>query len=608
MAANTMDATLEMAQPPAPTFIIRHGRRYRATILLTSFEQLASNDLIAGKLMQLGFIGVVVTGSGGTRQGEATWSGADTTAQIDPHLKDIVELPVPSPAITTSETPISAPAIFQNYGQRAMGVISANIFGTEPLPSHHDGLLIVQMRPEVMRAGAAFALSATAAAPMTTGLSALSFYERAGLIKRVVPLSRGPENAAPAPHMAAASALMFSAMPQPSPDAGAGISFIELERDQDTQQLHTALANDPNVLSVSKVPVRYLAARKPRKAPRMATKAGNMGIEAMPPNASVRWNLEKILWQQARGQKDFKEADDVHVAVLDTGVDDQHPDLQIEAYHWQQPDLSAPVSSKDIIGHGTHVSGTIGALINGDVGINGICKCRLSVWKIFDDQPIPVPAFGQFMYVVNPVMYRRALADCVQAPVDVINLSIGGPAAPDSTEQFYFDQLIAAGVTICAAMGNARQNGSPITYPSAIPGVIAIGATGLDDRVTIFSNSGNHIAVAAPGKAIWSTLPTYGGQTGFSAVLGPNGQWMQGKPIRREMNYDAWDGTSMATPHVSGSAALLIAKNKAAGKKLTPDEVKKALMASADKVPAMNGAAFSTDYGAGRINLAKLLL
>lgn len=332
-----------------------------------------------------------------------------------------------------------------------------------------------------------------------------------------------------------------------------------------------------------------------------------MGIEAVPPDTSILWNLQKILWQQARARPGFQDADNVRVAVLDTGVDNRHPDLQVEAYHWQQPDLSRPVSDRDIIGHGTHVSGTIAALVNNNVGVDGICKCRLSVWKIFDDEPTFAPNLGTFVYFVNPIIYRRALAACVDAAVDVVNLSIGGPAAPDATEQLLFDQLIASGVTVCAAMGNERQFGSPTSYPAAVPGIVAVGATGLDDTVAEFSNAGNHIAVSAPGKAIWSTLPTYEGQTGFTAVFGPDGRPMLGRPIRRETNYDAWNGTSMATPHVSGCAALLIAKNSAAGNRPAPDQVRQSLMESADKVPAMNGMDFSADYGAGRINLLKLL-
>jgi subtilisin family serine protease len=185
-----------------------------------------------------------------------------------------------------------------------------------------------------------------------------------------------------------------------------------------------------------------------------------------------------------------------------------------------------------------------------------------------------------------------------------MNLSIGGPGVPDPIESSLFEQIIASGTIVCAAMGNERQQGSPTS--AAIPGVVAVGATGLDDSVTVFSNSGNHITLSAPGKAIWSTLPTYPGQTGFAAVFGPDGQPRQGKPMRRETDYDAWDGTSMATPHVTGSVALLLA-NKTGQPRLSPGQVKQLLEVSADKVAGMNGAAFSPDYGAGRLNLMALI-
>ncbi len=89
--------TAAMFQPgvptPAATFTVHHGGRYRGTITLSGFEQFATNDMIVGKLTDVGFTNVVVTGSGATRTAEGTWSGPETTAQLDPHLTHIVELP-----------------------------------------------------------------------------------------------------------------------------------------------------------------------------------------------------------------------------------------------------------------------------------------------------------------------------------------------------------------------------------------------------------------------------------------------------------------------------------------------------------------------------------
>jgi subtilisin family serine protease len=492
-------------------------------------------------------------------------------------------------------------------------VVRSNVFSSESIPIHHEGLLIVKTRPEP-RAGlgplSLQAVIASSSSDLTTGLSALAYYERAGMIKRVVPLRRDIQPAAADLGMATLSAVVAASEPAGADDADTGVSFVELEPGRDVQQLQAALANDPYIMIAARVPVRYLAARAP--SPKATERGGpgpGAGIAAVPPQVQTMWNLAKIFWQEARNQPGFHDADDIRVAVLDTGVDQTHRELQgqINEYHWQHPpDLLRPVSDKDIIGHGTHVSGTIAALISGGVGVKGICRCKLGVWKIFEDDPTFSPGLGAFVYFVNPIMYRRALAACVQNPVDVMNLSIGGRGAPDPIERSLFEQLIAFGTIICAAMGNERQQGSPISYPAAIPGVIAVGATGLDDRVTVFSNSGNHIALSAPGKAIWSALPTYAGQTGFAAVIGPDGQPRQGRPMRRETDYDAWDGTSMATPHVTGCVALLLAKNNGQ-QRATPDQAKKLLMQSADKVAGMNGEIFSPDYGAGRLNLMRLL-
>jgi subtilisin family serine protease len=489
------------------------------------------------------------------------------------------------------------------------------VFTTEALPTHHDNLLIVRVRKEAP--GGAIAMTPAAGSPLgmlglgpaatTIGLSALSFYERAGAVKRVVPLRADAAYAAQGPGASALSALMFSPATPAREDPNDGVSIIELERGHDPQQLQMALANDPNVLSVSKVPCRYLTAQRSRPASVATAGAPQPGptITAVPPPIPIMWNLAKISWEQARARSGFQDADPIQVAVLDTGVDQSHPELggRVQAYNWQHADLAQPTSAKDIIGHGTHVCGTIAANVNSSRGVKGICTCTLRVWKIFDDEPSYAPGLNAFVYYVNPVMYRRALAACVESPVDVMNLSIGGPAVPDAQEKLLFDQLLAAGVTVCAAMGNDRQHGSPTSYPAAIPGVVAVGATGLDDNIALFSNAGNHIALAAPGKAIWSTLPTYPGQTGFSTAFGPDGTPHQGKPMRREINYDAWDGTSMATPHVSGAAALLMA-NKG---RRAPAQMCSELMQSADKVPGLNGADFNSDYGAGRLNLFRLL-
>jgi subtilisin family serine protease len=315
------------------------------------------------------------------------------------------------------------------------------------------------------------------------------------------------------------------------------------------------------------------------------------------------WNLRAIRWQDARNRSGFVPAENIKVAVLDTGIDRHHPDLgpRVKGYMYSHPDLPVTASDRDIIGHGTHVSGTIAALINNNLGINGISEAQIWMWKIFPDRE---EFTGRaFEFIVDPVMYQRALSDCIEQGVAAVNLSIGGSGAPDPNEQQLFNLLLSRGTIVVAAMGNEFEEGNPVEYPAAIPGVIAVGATSLDDTRASFSNMGNHIALCAPGVGIWSTLPTYAGRLGHRAIPGPSGLPRRGPAIPRDTNYASWDGTSMATPHVTGSVALLRA-NKG---HLNPSEARLALMRTADKVAGMDGSDFTSDYGAGRLNLERLL-
>ena len=200
------------------------------------------------------------------------------------------------------------------------------------------------------------------------------------------------------------------------------------------------------------------------------------------------------------------------------------------------------------------------------------------MWKIFKDTPIE----GEFY--VDGEIYLRALGLFPNTGCTVLNLSIGG-TEQSQTEALLFRRLRNRDIIVLAAMSNEYRERNPVEFPAAYPGVLAVGAISPDLRRASFSNTGPHIWLVAPGEDILSTVP------------------MKASAYRTETGYASWDGTSMATPHVSGAVALYRAKNPGT----TFDQVANALKRSAKRLPEMKKKKFTATLGHGVVYLPTLL-
>ncbi len=210
----------------------------------------------------------------------------------------------------------------------------------------------------------------------------------------------------------------------------------------------------------------------------------------------------------------------VKVAVIDTGIDCTHPDLQCDFS--QGVNLldqgSTPMDDNE---HGTHVSGTIAGRGNGSKGVLGVApKATLIAVKVLD-----ADGAGSLSDIIKGIDWATT------AGVDVINMSLGGPSGSTALQRAVSKALSAGVVVVCAA-GNSGPNPDTVGFPGGYPGVIAVAASDNNDKVASFSSRGDAVAFIAPGVNITSTVPG-GGYTKLS-------------------------GTSMASPHVAGLAALAV--------------------------------------------------
>jgi len=226
--------------------------------------------------------------------------------------------------------------------------------------------------------------------------------------------------------------------------------------------------------------------------------------------------------------------------------------------------------------HGTHVAGTIAAVTNNGAGVAGVA---------YGAKVLPVRAVGRCGGYTSDIADGMVWAagggvSGVPAngnPARVINVSLGGPGTCDTTTQNAIQAARARGAVVVVAAGNENLDASQYT-PASCSGVITVAATGRQGGKASYSNYGAVVSIAAPGgdgsDGIISTFNTGTSAPGTDSYIG-------------------YLGTSMATPHVSAVAALMLARNPT----LTPDELLKRLKASARPFPVA-----CIDCGAGIVD------
>jgi subtilisin len=299
---------------------------------------------------------------------------------------------------------------------------------------------------------------------------------------------------------------------------------------------------------------------------------GVVGIEedvivrvAAKPTASrqtLPWGVDRVeadvAWATTTG-------DPIKVAVIDTGISTGHPDLKANLKGGYSA-VAYTSSYNDDNGHGTHVAGTIAAVSNTQ-GVVGVAhQADLYAVKVLDGS-----GSGWVSDIAEGILWA------VERDVDVINMSLGTPTYSQLLADVC-EIAIAEGVTVVSAAGNmgvADPDGDSVTYPAKLPGVIGVSAVDSSGGIASFSSRGDEVDVAAPGVSIHST---YKGKT-----------------------YATLSGTSMASPHVAGIAALVltmpVGADDADGDGVwDPAEVQSRIMRTAEDLGDIG---WDADYGWG---------
>ncbi len=267
-----------------------------------------------------------------------------------------------------------------------------------------------------------------------------------------------------------------------------------------------------------------------------------------------QWHYEQIrlphAWPDASGEG-------VTIAVLDTGVALEHPDLEsqllpgfdflFDTAGGDDPGMSSPPPGGSSF-HGTHVAGTIAAATNNDTGVAGVAfNARILPVRVCVDIFCSGYAIEQGLrYAAGMENDSGGIPD---QPADIINLSLGRVGGPNAAEQALYDELRELGITVVASAGN--RNSSTWTFPAAYQNVFAVGAVDAFEQRAFYSNFGDWVDLVAPGGDL--RIDSTGSGVG-DGILSTTIDDRSGSRIPA---YRYMQGTSMSAPHVSGVFALM---------------------------------------------------
>lgn len=375
------------------------------------------------------------------------------------------------------------------------------------------------------------------------------------------------------------------------------IYILELEKDADILQSAADYQNDPNVEYAEP---NYIYDTQMVPNDPYYSSSGSWGQ-----SYDDLWGLKKIQCEEAW---DISQGEGVVAAVIDTGIDYNHPDIanniwineaelngiagidddgngyidDVRGWDFVGADAYSPQADNDPsdgLGHGTHCAGTIAAVGNNGIGVIGVApKAKVMAVKGLDDH-----GSGNDADLANCLMYAADMG------ADILSNSWGGPYS--KTIENAVDYAYASGCVIVAAAGNSGTDinnwwwatimGASAT-PANLKNTIAVAATNANDEQVQFSNRGVGVDIAAPGVDILSLRAE-------GTDMYDDEQYIVGE------RYYRLSGTSMACPHISGSAALILSAHP----QFTNEDVRQALIATAEPI--------ANRRGYGRANIYKAL-